>query len=119
MRVILSGTPLNRYLSMRTGVTKIASIITSLAAGLSVGKEVRGACPPSCRLAHSSCRRGSVRSQGPFVHIACALANSLCALPTFRHIKDRPAVLRQVLGAGATTHSPNRLLVACPPGCRE
>mmetsp|Transcript_26173 Transcript_26173/g.42895 ORF Transcript_26173/g.42895 Transcript_26173/m.42895 type:complete len:930 (-) Transcript_26173:102-2891(-) len=77
MKSILSGLPLDNFLTFRTLVSKVLGLICALAAGLFVGKE------------------------GPFVTVAACLAHLLCSLPGFRHrfLKSQIAY-SQVLSAG-------------------
>ncbi len=63
MKSILSGVNIYRYLSFQTLIGKIIGLTAGLCAGLSIGKE------------------------GPFVHIAGAIANKLSKFQLFRGIK--------------------------------
>eukprot|EP00050_Salpingoeca_kvevrii_P002293 m.190502 g.190502 ORF g.190502 m.190502 type:complete len:763 (+) comp10582_c0_seq3:734-3022(+) len=64
MKTILSGVMLYKFLSSRTLLAKVLSLSLGLAAGLSIGRE------------------------GPFLHIACIVANQLAQhVPLFRALR--------------------------------
>jgi hypothetical protein len=75
MKCVLAGVEIHDYLSMRTLVAKVASLVLALAGGLSIGKE------------------------GPYVHIASCLAHQLCRLPPFRRWQHNEELRHEVLAA--------------------
>ena len=76
MKSILSGFVINRYMSLRTLVSKAIGLCLAQAAGLSIGKE------------------------GPMVHLGACVANSLCShLSIFRPFKNDQQMYFNLLGA--------------------
>ena len=75
MKCVLAGVRIHDYLSLRTLVAKILSLILALGGGLSIGKE------------------------GPFTHISCCVANQLLNLPLFKRINANEQLRRQALAA--------------------
>ncbi len=63
-RVIMGGVPIYRFLSMRTYIGRIIGLTSSIAAGLSVGKE------------------------GPFINLAACLTQALSRVPIFRSVRN-------------------------------
>eukprot|EP01012_Entosiphon_sulcatum_P046856 TRINITY_DN6322_c0_g1_i1.p1 TRINITY_DN6322_c0_g1~~TRINITY_DN6322_c0_g1_i1.p1 ORF type:complete len:908 (+),score=125.53 TRINITY_DN6322_c0_g1_i1:48-2771(+) len=78
MKMCISGVIIKDVLSMRTLVSKLLGLLAAQAAGLSVGKE------------------------GPFVHIAGALAHQLLRLPYFRILRHNPSYFLELLSVAAT-----------------
>jgi chloride channel 2 len=76
LKTILSGVSIIRYLSFQALCAKVIGLICAIASGLSIGYE------------------------GPFVHISAIIANKLCSLPFFRHLKISEAFFMQILAAG-------------------
>lgn len=60
VKSVLSGVVLRNFLSLKTLVARVMSLIFALAAGFSLGKE------------------------GPFIHIASMVARNLCRLRPFK-----------------------------------
>ena len=79
VRSIMTGYPIPGYLEINTLVAKVIGLVTVQASGLTVGKE------------------------GPFVHIACSLANLLLSLPMFAELKKSRALTKQVISAACAT----------------
>lgn len=76
MKSILSGFVINRYMSLRTLISKAIGLCLAQAAGLSIGKE------------------------GPMVHLGACVANSLCShLSIFRPFKNDQQMYFNLLGA--------------------
>mmetsp|Transcript_22672 Transcript_22672/g.40185 ORF Transcript_22672/g.40185 Transcript_22672/m.40185 type:complete len:170 (-) Transcript_22672:1581-2090(-) len=75
MRSILAGFSIPGYLSFRTLASKVLGLLLALSSGMVVGKE------------------------GPFVHLACIVANQLLRLPIFHEIQHSPALKKQILAA--------------------
>ena len=75
MKCVLAGVRIHDYLSLRTLIAKMISLILAQGGGLSVGKE------------------------GPFTHMACCVANQLLHLPAFRSINKNEHLRKQVLSA--------------------
>eukprot|EP00741_Cyanophora_paradoxa_P000026 tig00000057_g24.t1 len=77
MKSVLTGVPLEGFLSLRTAAAKLLGTVCSFAAGLFVGKE------------------------GPFVSSAACVAHWLCSLPAFRgRFLRNPMNYAQLLAAG-------------------
>ena len=76
VKSILSGVLMEHYLSFRTLLTKVLGLICVIAAGIFVGKE------------------------GPYVHIATALASQLAKLPFFSKIQRNEGLKLQLFAAG-------------------
>eukprot|EP00698_Gefionella_okellyi_P024942 TRINITY_DN896_c0_g2_i1.p1 TRINITY_DN896_c0_g2~~TRINITY_DN896_c0_g2_i1.p1 ORF type:complete len:560 (-),score=73.54 TRINITY_DN896_c0_g2_i1:297-1976(-) len=76
MKSMLSGTPMHHFLSLKTLVAKIGSLVFAYMSGLSVGKE------------------------GPFVHVAAMVARNLCHFRPFRPLWANEFLRAQVLAAG-------------------
>jgi chloride channel 2 len=79
VRSIMTGYPIPGYLEINTLVAKVIGLVAVQASGLTVGKE------------------------GPFVHIACSLANLLLSLPMFAELKKSRALTKQVISAACAT----------------
>jgi hypothetical protein len=77
MKSMLAGTTLQQVLSYRVAAAKLVGLVAAQAAGLSIGKE------------------------GPFVHIACALAAKLWTVPYFYSTIGRNEGLRRQMLAAA------------------
>jgi H+/Cl- antiporter ClcA len=75
MKAILAGFELPDVLSMRTLFTKGVCVVFAIGSGLRVGKE------------------------GPFVHIASAVAEQLMNLPGFEKLKNCPGLRSQILAS--------------------
>jgi H+/Cl- antiporter ClcA len=75
MKCVLAGVQIHDYLSLRTLVAKVLSLVFALAGGLSIGKE------------------------GPYVHVASCIAHQLCRLRPFRRLRQNEQLRRQVLAA--------------------
>ena len=75
MRTILSGVVLEDYISLRTLAAKAGGLSLGLGSGLPVG------------------------SEGPFVHIACTLANQFMRLPPFAAIAHSDELRRAIMSA--------------------
>ncbi|EDO41473.1 predicted protein, partial [Nematostella vectensis] len=76
MKVILRGTVLSRYLSLRTLIAKVVGLLTALGSGIPIGKE------------------------GPFVHIASMVSRSLGKfLISFKGIYTNESRNTEMLGA--------------------
>eukprot|EP01048_Picozoa_sp_COSAG05_P001612 COSAG05_NODE_55_length_23493_cov_709.337907_22_plen_745_part_00 len=76
MKSILSGFVINRYLSLRTLISKSSGLTTALAAGLCIGKE------------------------GPMVHLGSCVANVLCShFQMFRPFKNDQQTYFNMLSA--------------------
>lgn len=75
MKSVLAGTAINRFLSLRVLVAKVIGFTTAIAGGLSVGRE------------------------GPFVHVACAMATLLWKIPCFSRIRESQVLRKQMLAA--------------------
>eukprot|EP01138_Halocafeteria_seosinensis_P009944 gb/GECG01010156.1/.p1 GENE.gb/GECG01010156.1/~~gb/GECG01010156.1/.p1 ORF type:complete len:904 (+),score=81.96 gb/GECG01010156.1/:1-2712(+) len=75
MKSVLAGTALDQYLSLRVLIAKIIGFTTAMTGGLSVGRE------------------------GPFVHVACAMATLLWKLPCFSRIRGSEVLRKQMLAA--------------------
>jgi len=79
MKTILSGVVKPVLLSKRLIVAKIAGLIFSLLAGLSVGKE------------------------GPFVHVSSAIADQFMRLSLFKHLRTQDAKRLEVLACACAS----------------
>ncbi|KAJ7393609.1 Chloride channel protein 2 [Desmophyllum pertusum] len=76
MKVILRGTVLKRYLSLRTLIAKVVGLLTALGSGIPIGKE------------------------GPFVHIASMVARSMGKfLASFKGIYTNESRNTEILAA--------------------
>jgi chloride channel 2 len=88
MKAIIGGAKVKKYLSYRTLSSKIVGLIAATASGLSVGRE------------------------GPFIHIACILADKVYKIQFFKQYKRDAIGRRQLLasavavGVGVTFGSP-------------
>lgn len=76
VKSILSGVFMEHYLSFRTLIGKVLGLICVISAGMFVGKE------------------------GPYVHIATALASQLSRLPFFAKIQRNEGLKLQLFAAG-------------------
>ncbi|KAH9255302.1 hypothetical protein BASA81_006742 [Batrachochytrium salamandrivorans] len=79
VRSIMTGYSIPGYLATNTLIAKTVGLIAVQASGLKIGKE------------------------GPFVHIACSLANALLLLPWFKEIRASRALTKQVISAACAT----------------
>jgi len=79
VRSIMTGYSIPGYLDLNTLVAKVIGLVTVQASGLTLGKE------------------------GPFVHIACSLANILLNLSLFSELKKSRALTKQVISAACAT----------------
>ena len=77
LKIILSGIDIPSYLRFDTLCAKAIGLALAVGSGLFVGKE------------------------GPFVHIATALAHKLTELPMFIHFRDSGPVMLQIQSAAA------------------
>lgn len=75
MKCVLAGVNIQDYLSRRTLVAKVGSLVLGVAGGLSIGKE------------------------GPYVHTSSCIAHQLLSLPAFQRIGRNEQSRRQVLAA--------------------
>lgn len=75
MKAYLGGATMSHYLDFKVLIAKVTGLIFSLASTVSIGKE------------------------GPFVHIAACIANSMFKLPWFASMGKNPALRRQMLAA--------------------
>ena len=80
MKAIIGGAKVKKYLSYRTLASKTLGIVAATASGLSVGRE------------------------GPFVHIACILADKLSNLPCFQITNSdiRKKILASAVAVGVS-----------------
>ena len=74
--VLAGGANIEAYLSRRTLVAKILSVVLAMGGGLSIGKE------------------------GPYVHISSCVAQQLTRLSIFRRLGQSETLRRQMLAAG-------------------
>ena len=103
IKSILGGSPLRNFFGWPVMVAKAIGCFFGLAAGLTMGKEVR--CVVSRRVTrvkhgeHALDRNVCV--QGPFAHIAAIACHKLWRLPVFNIIRTNVSLRRQVIAAGA------------------
>lgn len=74
--VLAGGANIEAYLSWRTLIAKILSVVLAMGGGLSIGKE------------------------GPYVHISSCVAQQLTRLSIFRRLGQSETLRRQMLAAG-------------------